>query len=154
MSLRYDMKILFVCTGNTCRSPMAQGIAQNIAFQKNFDYKITSAGIMVDSKSGVSVFSAMALKDFNIDISSHKPIQLTFNHLKDADIALTMTKSQKELLINAAPQFKDKIKSLGEYSFQGDIADPYGCDFSTYKNCALQIKEAVQNLYERINLNE
>ena len=148
------MNILFVCTGNTCRSPMAQGFAMDIALKESYDDKFLSAGIMADLKSRASEFSVTALKDFGIDISSHQPTQLTFNHLEDADIVLTMTKNQKELLINSAPQYKDKIKSLGEYSSRGDIADPYGCDLETYKNCALQVKEAVQNLYERIKSNE
>ena len=148
------MNILFVCTGNTCRSPMAHGIAENIAALNGYDDKISSAGIMADSKSCVSEFSVAALKDFGIDISSHKPTQLKLNHLEEADIVLTMTKSQKELLANAAPQYKDKIKSLGEYTMHGDISDPYGFDYITYKNCALQIKEAVLKLYERKNSNE
>ncbi len=148
------MKILFVCTGNTCRSPMAQGIAKNIAEQKGYNDEIVSAGIMADVNSCVSEFSVMALKDFDIDISSHNPTQLSVNHLEEADIILTMTHSQKEFIIKSAPQHKDKIKSLGEYSLQGDISDPYGLDFNTYKNCAHQIKEAVLNLYERIKSNE
>lgn len=144
------MKILFVCTGNTCRSPMAQGIAKNIAEQKGYNDEIISAGIMADVNSCVSEFSVMALESFDIDISSHKPTQLSINHIEEADIILTMTQSQKEFIIKSVPQFKDKIKSLGEYSLHGDISDPYGLDFNTYKNCAYQIKEAVLNLYERI----
>ena len=148
------MKILFVCTGNTCRSPMAQGLAQKIASDRNMQIEALSAGLKAIPGSKVSDFSVGAMKEYNIDISSHIPTQLELNLLDEADLVVTMTKAHKEIIIKSAPQFNDKVRSFSDFTFSGDIADPYGCDFNTYKKCSSQINDAIVKLYERIEANE
>lgn len=148
------MKILFVCTGNTCRSPMAQGIAQKTASDRNMQIQALSAGIMVAPGSKVSNFSVESLKEYNIDISSHIPTQLDLNILSESDLVVTMTKAHKEMIINASPQFADKVKAFCDFTLYDDISDPYGADLNTYKKCASQIYDAVVKLYERIKIDE
>ncbi|MBQ6895304.1 MAG: low molecular weight protein arginine phosphatase [Clostridia bacterium] len=148
------MKILFVCTGNTCRSPMAQALASHLAEKMDIPIEADSAGLMVIPGSKVSKYSVDAMMELGIDISSHSPKAITPELLDSADLILTMTKSQKDLIIKSIPFYSEKVKSLGEYIINGDIADPYGADFNTYKECASQIKDAIVSLYERTDFNE
>ncbi len=148
------MKILFICTGNTCRSPMAQALASHLAEKMDIPSETDSAGLMVIPGSKVSKYSVDAMMEFDIDISSHTPKTLSSELLDNADLILTMTKSQKDLIIKSIPLYSEKVKCLGEYSVDGDIADPYGADFNAYKECASQIKKAIVSLYERTDFNE
>ena len=148
------MKILFVCTGNTCRSPMAQGIAQKIASDRNMQIEALSAGLNAIPGSKVSDFSVDAVKEYNIDISSHIPTQLDFNLLNKADLVVTLTKSHKDMIIKTVPQYSDKVKAFSDFTLSDDIYDPYGADYNTYQKCASQIYDAVVKLYERIKADE
>ena len=136
------MKILFVCTGNTCRSPMAQGIATKL-FP---DFIFSSAGIYVNSTSSASSYAVEALKDLNIDISSHISSQLTKELTNDFDYIIPMTLAHKQMLLAFGVEY-DKIISFNE-----EIADPYGCSLEVYKNCAKQIenniKQTIGEIYD------
>jgi protein-tyrosine-phosphatase len=147
------MKILFVCTGNTCRSPIAQAMASYLAGKMDVPIEADSAGLMVIPGSKVSKYSVDAVTEYGIDISSHIPKAITSELLDNADLIITMTKAQKDLIIKSIPYYSEKVKNLGEYSINGDITDPYGADFNTYKECAMQIKDAIVSLYERTDFN-
>ena len=144
------MQILFVCTGNTCRSPMAEGFFNNISSQKGIDASASSAGISVFPMSCVSPFSVLAMNEYDIDISSHNPAQLNVEHIKNADLILTMTSNQAAYLKMAYPENLNKIFSLAEYTLTLDISDPYGQGQDVYRKCAEEIRKAVLILCESI----
>ena len=144
------MNILFVCTGNTCRSPMAEGFFNNYSNNS----KSSSAGISVMPGSVVSVFSVESLKEYSIDISDHIPVQVNSIMLNDCDMVLTMTLSHQKYLRAFYPEYANKIFSISEYTGCKDISDPYGGDINTYKKCASEIKNAVDMLIERIKQND
>ena len=144
------MKVLFICTGNTCRSPMAEGFFNSYS-NNSTSY---SAGISVMTGSQVSNHSVDSLKEYNIDISKHIPVQINSIMLNDCDLVLTMTASHQKYLHAFYPEYADKIFSISEYTGCKDISDPYGGDINTYKRCAAEIKNAVAMLIERIKQNE
>ena len=129
--------VLFVCTGNTCRSPMAQGYLKH----KNLeDVTVLSAGIFADG-SFVSENAAKVCKEFDIDISAHISTPLTPKMLEEADYILCMSPSHKQMLDGLA---QNKVMVLGD-----GIPDPFGSDEKTYKECFLKIKSAIDDFCER-----
>lgn len=147
--------ILFVCTGNTCRSPMAEGIFNSMAENENLNVRASSAGIYVLPCSKVSKNSVDALSVENIDISKHQPKQLDFQLISDADLVLTMSSSHKSAIINEFPDLKNKVYTIAEFvGEKSDISDPFGGDLNLYKSCMIDIKSLIEKLILRIKANE
>lgn len=140
------MNVLFVCTGNTCRSPMAEKIfLKYLCKEKIENVWVLSAGLAADGVSPISENSVYALKQLGIDDVEHTSNILTIELLKEADLVLTMTASQKEYLKDF-----DNVYSLKEYLDVDDIVDPYGKSKDDYLVCAKQIDAAMQKLIKKI----
>lgn len=130
------MKILFVCTGNTCRSPMAEG------YLKSQGFICESRGLAADG-SVVSENSANVMNEIGVDISTHVSKQLTAQDINNFDTIICMSKSHS-----------DYLNSLGiECEALGDgISDPYGCDISVYRNCRDEIIKALANRFGKVTV--
>ena len=139
------MKILFVCTGNTCRSPMAQAMASQIFGEK---YQIISAGLMAMPNASASVNAVAVMNKLQLSLINHKAQLVTESLLEEADIILTMTENHKEALMQAAP---GKVYTLGEYADGNtSIGDPFGGDLNVYQNCANEIYELLLKIKDKI----
>lgn len=136
-------KILFVCTGNTCRSPMAEGIFNKLAEEIGFDAISESAGLMV-TENKVSENSLEVCKENGIDISSHLPTQITAKLINDADVILTMTSSHKTAFGDM-----DKVYTVAEFFGENDeISDPYGGTLDDYRRTFSQLKSLIGKYHE------
>lgn len=142
------MIVLFVCTGNTCRSPMAEGILKSIAEEKNLDLKVSSAGISVFDGDNASKNSINAMKKIGINISQHEARQLHRDLIDEADLILTMSKSHKEFIRANFSSAKDKVFTLLEYvdKIDKDIGDPYGGNLSLYEHTRDEIYQAIEKI--------
>lgn len=146
------MNILFVCTGNSCRSPMAEGIMKKAVEDK--DVTVSSAGLSVYTPGRASENAQIVMEEMDIDISSHISSQVSGEAIEDADLVLCMTRSHRNALVDLYPDLSHKIFTLCEYAYgtYDDVADPYGGDVDEYRECASQIKDAVCAVCEKLEL--
>lgn len=142
------MKILFVCTGNTCRSPMAAGFMNKAAKENGLDAFAESAGIFAVDGQAATDEAIEAAKRYGVDISAHKATLLNDDMLKSSDLVLTMTQSHKQILF---PIASEKIYTLNEYAgIDGNIPDPFGGDLDEYVETAEHIAEAIDSVVQRL----
>lgn len=136
-------KILFVCTGNTCRSPMAEGIFNKLSEECGFKAQAKSAGLFVTEEQ-VSENSLGVCLENGIDISSHTPTPITAELINEADVILTMTSSHK-----VAFGGMNKVFTAAEYfGGTGDIIDPYGGNIEIYREIFRQLETLIGNYNE------
>lgn len=145
------MNILFVCTGNTCRSAMAAALFNKIAVEKNLDVRIESAGLYALEGEPASNEAVIAVKKYGIDLLGHHAQPINTELIEKSDLILTMTKAHKMVLESVA---KEKVFTLCEYAgLSGDIADPYGGDIEEYEACAEKLYTVLEKVAERLENN-
>lgn len=142
------MKILFVCTGNTCRSPMAEGLLRDMAVKENLDLEVISRGVSVFIESSASENSVEAMNEIGIDISGHISKQLTKKDLEESDLVLTMGYSHKDIITSAYPEYEGKIHNLLKFShgLDSNVLDPFGQNIAYYKKTRDVLREAIEML--------
>ena len=139
------MRILFVCTGNTCRSPMAQVMAAQLFGES---LQVTSAGLMAAPNSAASAHAITAMSERQLDLTGHSSQMVTEVLLKSADLILTMTESHKSALIQTAP---DKVYTLGEYAgYNISVGDPFGGSLDVYRTCAEEIYRLLLKIHDKV----
>ena len=118
------MNILFVCSGNTCRSAMAEGIAKQIiqsAPERYRQLRVASAGTYTNDGESASTLAKDVAKEHGVDLERFASRQVTPVLLAEADLVLAMTASHKKLLNTLAPEAMDKIFLLKEYEYGEDL---------------------------------
>lgn len=138
------MKLLFVCTGNTCRSPMAKALAQDWADKKGLDIQTRSRGIYAFEGSPLSKGARGALEELGIDLSNHRSSLLTKEDLDWADRVYTMTRAQTAEIRAAYPDLGGKVDAL-DYN---DIPDPFAGSQEEYNRARDLIIEALKKREE------
>lgn len=143
--------VLLVCTGNTCRSPMAEAIAKKLlAEQRGVEVNeleaagvtVLSAGAFAGPGAGATPEAIEALQPMGIDLSSHRSRPLTPELVRQADVIYCMTESHRQAVLSMTPFAADKTHLLDPGG--QDIADPIGAELSVYESCAASIREKLE----------
>lgn len=144
-------RVGFVCSGNTCRSVMAEKYMKSLCVNKNISIEVSSSGLCVNEKSSLSVHLIKLFEKEGIKDIIHTPKQITKDFLQSNDLILTMTKDHRNKILLLFPEYEDKVFTLLEYvGIGGDIYDPFGKDYIFYEMIFKKIKTAVELLIEKI----
>lgn len=150
------MKIMFICTGNICRSAMAHWLLKKKLEERNIkNVEVYSAGIYA-VEGDTSTYEAIeVMEEYGVDLKKHRATKVQNSNIKDMDIILCMTLSHKRDLIYMYPELKEKIYTLKEYVKDEkngvEIRDPWGYDIVTYRFCASEIDACLDKLISYIN---
>ena len=147
------MNVLFVCTGNICRSPMAEGIAANVADKSHIVFR--SAGTFAYDGTPASPNAVAVLKEKGIDISAHRARRFDARLAMWADLILAMETAHIRDMTYAAPTQAHKMHTLlgfaaGEKGTAGDhwsVADPYGGSLDIYRKARDEIADAIVRIF-------
>ncbi|HHX70896.1 MAG: low molecular weight protein arginine phosphatase [Miniphocaeibacter sp.] len=144
------MNILFICTGNTCRSPMAEYIFNDMSKKSGLTHIAKSSGIAA-SGDYASKNAILSMSDIGIDITGHISSQVSKEKIDWADIVLVMGNSHLDILKQYFPN-EEKIFLLKEFvdDEKGEITDPYGYDKSFYDITRDEIYSLIKKLLTKL----
>ena len=141
------MKVLFVCTGNTCRSPMAKVLYNLITRTEDAE----SRGLYVNFSSEASINAQKAVKAYGADLENHISRQITMEDIQKSELIITMTKAHKEALIDAG--IENKVVTLYEFALEeGDVSDPFGGSEEIYKKTCEEIYRLIKKGIDHLDL--
>ncbi|MFO7743478.1 MAG: low molecular weight protein arginine phosphatase [Anaerolineae bacterium] len=145
--------ILFVCTGNICRSPMAAGLLRRRLEDdpERHGWRVLSAGTWAAEGRPASECSVAEMADRGIDIRAHRSRSVNEQVMAEADLVLVMTRNHAEALSAAFPDYADKVNMLSELVGEShDIWDPYGGTRLEYTTVARELEQLIDEGYPRI----
>lgn len=154
-----SMLVLFVCTGNTCRSPMAEGLCRKLLAARidcapeqlaDRGVIVQSAGIAAMSGGRPSPEAVLAMDGYGVNIKQHESQPLTAQLARHADLIFVMTRSHRQAILAEWPDTADRVALLCHD--QTDIPDPIGGPPELYQRCADRMKAEIENWVQRIEL--
>src|SRR5580658_10939894 len=150
--------ILFICTGNVCRSPMAEGLFRKATDGKG-EFRVLSAGLGAIDGQPPTMHSVTAMRELGIDISNQRSRALTAELVRQADYIFGMTHGHVDTISLLYPAAAEKTFLLREFDdtvepYEKDIADPIGCSYQVYVHCREQIEKSIASLLKFMEQHE
>ncbi len=147
------VRILFVCTGNTCRSPMAAILLREKikSAAGGASFSVDSAGLAAWAGQTASPEAVLTMAERGFSLTHHRARQVDPERIAASNLVLTMTRSHKESLLRLLPAARDKTFTLAEYAGgETDVADPIGGTVQSYRDCADQLTKMIDRAWDKI----
>ncbi len=149
------MKVMFICTGNICRSAMAHVMLEDRARKDSKDIEVYSCGVFADNGDKSTEEAIAVLKtEYDVDLAKHRATNIKDSKIQEMDIILCATASHKNNVLNMYPDLGKKIYTMKEYAeypnIDWDIKDPWGCSYETYKKCAREINDCINKIINKL----
>ncbi len=150
------MKIMFICTGNICRSAMAEGILKKIVKDKKLNIEVYSCGIYAESGDYATYNAVESAKYYDVDISKHRATNIRNSKINEMDVILCATEIHKQTVLYMYPNLEGKVYTMKEYAGidkngeDMNINDPWGYDINVYMNCVEEIYGCTGKIIENI----
>jgi RpiB/LacA/LacB family sugar-phosphate isomerase len=150
--------ILFICTGNVCRSPMAEALFRREAGGRGA-FRVLSAGLGAVDGQPPTEHSVEAMRKLGVDISEQRSRMLTADLVRQADYIFGMTHSHVDTVALLYPQAAEKTFLLREFDdtlefYEKDIGDPIGSSYEVYEDCRNQIEQGIASLLKFMEQHE
>jgi protein-tyrosine phosphatase len=154
--------ILFVCTGNTCRSPMAVGLLKNaLNIRKNKDIQIISAGVIASNGLPASPNAIKVMAEKGIDISDHKTLSLTKDIIERSDLIFVMTQWHKLEVIGLLERPGKQVYLIKEFVPRNlsvvndlEVPDPIGKSIEFYRHARDEIEKCIDGIIKKVLENQ
>jgi protein-tyrosine phosphatase len=147
-----SFRLLFVCTGNICRSPMAEGIMKVLLPPASGCHiMVCSAGTRAADGLPAEPGAVRAARELGADIGGHRSRSIDGSLIARADLILVMERQQARFIRSAAQVAPDALRLLGEFAGgEGtpEIPDPYGGSFGVYRHCAQMIRRCLDGVID------
>lgn len=149
------MKIMFICTGNICRSAMAHKLLEKKLIDNGIkNVEVYSCGIFAEDGDYATYNAEEVMEEYGVDMKPHRATNIRHSNIKEMDIILCATMSHKNTVLQIYPNLKEKVYTIKEYVGYGkedlDINDPWGYDAEVYRKCASQINDCLEKLLQVI----
>lgn len=146
------MNLLFVCSGNTCRSAMAEALAKKVARRRGIDdVNVSSAGTNAWDNATATDEALLVGMERDLDLTGHRARKLTSAIVSEADLIFVMTPGHVEQVVQLGG--RGKVHVIDEYTSgapSGGITDPYGGDLDAYRQTADVLEQELEKLFDRI----
>ncbi len=150
------MKIMFICTGNICRSAMAHAMLQKMAEENKKNIEAYSCGIYAQNGDIPTDEAISVMKNYNVDLTKHRATNIKNSNIEEMDVILCATETHKNMVVNIYPNLVKKIFTIKEYAGYNredlSIEDPWGYGLNVYKNCAKEINECLEKIIKNKSL--